>query len=153
MSLPDNGWLSEGSETGGTPFEGLLPVPYSGRYYEGADGTLLGTTEIDFSQISIIFELSFILERFGYGRSPGTTEFARMLQIDLVQAEVFGVILLDSFTPPAIANEFFEFPAYTQLACVGGEEASVPMYGTCQSGATVESNTLEGSPTMFTEMS
>lgn len=153
MSLPAQGWLPENLNTGGNPFEGPLPVEYKGTYYEGADGVMLGATELDFVQVSIIFERSFIRERFGYGLSPGTSDFARMLTIDLVQAEVFGVLLLDSFTPPAIANEFFEFPAYTQAACVGGLEGSVPIYGLCAAGTPVMATEQVGAPTVFTEES
>lgn len=115
--LPVQGWLAEQNNTNIDPVEGPLPVEYSGRYYEGGDGVIVGSTELDFRQVSAIFVLSFIRERFGYGRSQASSHWVRILNIDLVQQNAFGVILLDSFTPPAVANEFFEFLAYTQDAC------------------------------------
>lgn len=153
MSLPSGGWLPENLLTGGVPFDGPLPVEYSGHYSEGGDGTILGATEIDFVQAAVIFEQSFIRERFGYGLSPGTSDFARVLTIDLVQAEVFGVLLLDSFTPPAISNEFFEFPAYQQAACVGGISAAVPIFGLCASGTPTVATEVLGTSPVFTEQS
>lgn len=147
------GWIPENLLTGGIPFEGPLPVQYSGRYSEGGDGIILGSTEIDFIDISVIFEQSFIVERFGYGFSPPSSEYARILTIDLVQAEVFGVLLLDGFTPPAIANEFFEFRADTQDACVGGLTGSVPIYGVCQVGSAAAFSDLGISTPTFTEQS
>lgn len=153
MSLPTNGWLDESVNTGGIPFEGPLPEEYTGQYFEGGDGVLLGQTEIDFLQIAIIFELSFIRERFGYSMSPGTSEFARTLTIQLVQAEVFGVLLIDSFTPPNIANEFFEFAAYVQAACDGGLSGSTPLFGPCKTGEDVVAEELVGAATSYSEES
>jgi hypothetical protein len=151
--LPALGWLPENLNTGGIPFEGPLPVEYVGTYSDGGDGTLIGATELDFLQVAVIFESSFIRERFGYSANPMTGDYERMLLLELVQDEVFGVLLLDSFTPPAIAAEFFEFPAYTQDACVGGITATTPIYGTCASGTTVPATDIEGVPTTFTEES
>lgn len=151
MSIP--GWLPENLNTGGTPFEGPLPVEYKGRYYEGGDGVILGSTEIDFVDIDVIFEQSFIVERFGYGISPPSQEYARILTIDLVQAQVFGVLLLDGFTPPAIANEFFEFQLPPQLACDGGLTGSTPLFGVCQTGTPVTAAEVLGASTVFTEQS
>lgn len=151
--LSGQGWLTENLLTGGAPFAEPLPEDYVGLYWEGGDGTILGATELDFSQINVLFEQSFIRERFGYGIEPGTGDYTRVLTIELVQANVFGVLLLDSFTPPAIANEFFEFAAYTQLACVDGITASTPIYGSCQSGEEVDVTEVEGSTVSFSEVS
>lgn len=148
-----SGWLPENLITGGNPFDGPLPVEYSGRYTEGGTGEMIGSTELSFKRLGVIFEASFIRERFGYGTDPNSSEFVRVLSIDLVQDGVFGVLLLDNFEPPAIAAEFFEFDAYTQLACVGGEEASVPLYGPCKTGEPVEALELVGSAPMYTEES
>ena len=151
--LPALGWLLESLNTGGTPFEGPLPVEYVGTYYEGGNGILIGATELDFTQIAVIFESSFIRERFGYAASPLSGDYERMLRIELVQAEVFGVLLLDSFTPPAIAAEFFEFPAYQQAACVGGVTGTPPIYGVCKTGTVVASADVIGTAPIFTERS
>lgn len=153
MSLSGQGWLPENLNTGGIPYEGPLPVEYVGTYTEGGDGTFIGTTELDFRQVAVIFESSFIRERFGYSAAPGTGDYEPMLSIELVQDGVFGVLLLDSFTPPAIAAEFFEFPAYTQDACVGGITATTPLYGTCASGVVVPTTDVEGTVPIFTEES
>jgi hypothetical protein len=153
MTLSALGWLPEGMNTGGIPFEGPLPVEYIGVYHEGGDGTFIGVTELDFRQIAVIFESSFIRERFGYSASPINGDYEPMLRIELVQDGVFGVLLLDSFTPPAIAAEFFEFPAYVQDACVGGITATTPIYGSCASGTVVAATDIEGTVPIFTEES
>lgn len=153
MSLSGQGWLPENLLTGGIPFEGPLPVEYIGVYYEGGDGTLIGATELDFQQVAVIFEASFIRERFGYSAAPGTGDYESMLRIELVQAGVFGVLLLDSFTPPAIADEFFEFGAYTQDACVGGTTGTTPLYGPSKSGTAVVATDISGAIPIFTEES
>jgi hypothetical protein len=131
--LPSNGWLDQSQITGGIPYEGPLPEEHVGTYYEGGDGVMLGSTELDFRQANIIFELSFIRERFGFAWDEDHTDLTTMLSIQMVQDAVFGVLLLDSFTPPLIGAEFFEFIAYQQLACQGllGEE--VP-FGACPEG-------------------
>lgn len=118
--LPANGWLADANVTGGLPFDGPLPEEFSGLYTEGGDGVVLGATELDFKQSHIIFELSFIRERFGFGKSlvVGAKDYVRILSIELVQDSVFGVLMIDSFTPPAIANEFFEFDYFKQKACI-----------------------------------
>lgn len=153
MSLPAQGWLPEILNTNGIPLEGLLPEEYIGVYSEGGDGILLGVTELDFLQVAVIFDASFIREHFGYSRSPITGGFEGTLGIELVQSQVFGVLLLDSFTPPRVAEEFFEFPAYTQDACVGGIQATTPMFGLCASGIPIDTVDIEGIVPIFTEES
>lgn len=124
-------WLPESDNTGGIPFEGRLPVPYDGIYTEGGNGTLMGTTELDFQQVALIFIQSFLVETFGYG--PHEASYERTLRIILRQPEVFGVLLLDSFTPPAVAGEFFEFPADIQDACQGDVLVGIdPTFGACE---------------------
>jgi len=153
MSLPAQGWLPTILNTNGIPFEGPLPEEYIGVYSEGGDGILLGTTELDFLQVAVIFDTSFIREHFGYSRSPITGGFEGTLRIELVQPEVFGVLLLDSFTPPRVAEEFFEFTAYTQDACVGGVLATTPMYGLCAIGTPIDTSDVESATPIFTEAS
>jgi len=101
-------------------------MEYTGLYYEGGNGEILGSTEVDFRQIAAIFTVSFLRERFGYGRSLYSDAYVRILNILLVQQQVFGVILVDSFTPPGIGNEFFEFAPYTQDACCDDCPGSEP---------------------------
>lgn len=149
MTLPTQGWLSESANTGGIPFDGPLPVEFIGVYYEGGNGVFIGTTELDFLQISVIFESSFIRERFGYSQSVISSGYERMLRIELVQHGVFGVLLLDSFTPPGIAAEFFEFGAFTQVACVGGLTGAVPIYGLCAVGTPVVAADINGTVPIF----
>jgi len=117
--IPSTGWLPQGSNTNSPPEGRLLPEEFVARYTEGGDGIILGSTEVDFKQVRLLFVTSFIRERFGYGRSAFSGAFVRILNIDLVQPNVFGVLLLDSFTPPGLADEFFEFIPYTQGACIG----------------------------------
>lgn len=126
-------WLPESENTGGIPFEGRLPEPYEGTYTEGGNGQLMGTTELDFQQVSLLFIQSFIEETFGYG--PQAASYERTLRIILRQPEVFGVLLLDSFTPPAVAGEFFEFPPDIQDACTGSVLQGVaPVLSACETG-------------------
>lgn len=124
-------WLSESDNTNLDPPPEMLPIEYVGTYYEGGDGVIVGSSEVDFRQIAAIFTVSFLRERFGYGRSLFSAAWVRILNINLVQQQVFGVILVDSFTPPAIGNEFFEFLAYTQAACVGVPDSTDPVFSGC----------------------
>ena len=146
-------WLSESNNTNLDPPGEFLPVEYIGTYYEGGDGVIVGGVELDFTQIAAIFVVSFIRERFGYGASLYSRAWVRILNIALVQQQVFGVIIVDSFTPPAVANEFFEFPAYTQLACVAGDEGSDEPFGSCMLGEFVPAygDTEAPSTPAFTE--
>lgn len=115
--IPSTGWLPAGSNSNGLPLEGVLPVPMTGTYSEG--GTFFGgTTEVDFLQIAALITLSSVAGRFGYTVGQLGVPPARMFQATLTQPKVFGVAILDSFTPPEISQEFFEFNAYTQLACL-----------------------------------
>lgn len=125
-------WLAESNNTNLDPPPEFLPEEYTGLYYEGGNGVIIGASEVDFRQIAAIFTISFIRERFGYGHSLYSDAYVRILNILLVQQQVFGVILVDSFTPPGIGNEFFEFEAYTQDACVGVPDSTVPVFSTCQ---------------------
>lgn len=117
--IPATGWLPQDRNQLANPSGKTLPEPFVGRYFEGGDGVILGATELDFREVTLLFVKSFIRERFGYGRSSFSDAFVAILNIDLTQNDVFGVILVDSFNPPALAAEFFEFPAYTQGACEG----------------------------------
>lgn len=129
--LPSGGWLADANITGGIPFEGVLPEEYLGVYSEGGNGVIIGSTELDFEQIHLIFELSFLRERFGYGESADSTDLTTIFTIEMVQAAVFGVLLLDSFTPPRIAAEFFEFVGPLNVACVNGLVGEEVAFGPC----------------------
>lgn len=130
-------WLPESDNTGGIPYPGRLPVSFDGVYTEGGNGTLMGQTELDFQQVSLIFIQSFIQETFGYG--PHEANYERTLRIILRQQEVFGVLLLDSFTPPAVAGEFFEFPADIQDACQGDTFVGIaPTLSACETGSATD---------------
>lgn len=114
--IPSTGWLPVDSNSNGLPLEGDLPVSMVGTYSEG--GTVFGgTTEVDFTQIAALITLSSIAGKFGYTIGQLGIPPARMFQAILTQPKIFGVLILDSFTPPEVAQEFFEFNAYTQLAC------------------------------------
>lgn len=129
--IPATGWLPHANNQNALPAGGRLPKEFAAHYFEGGDGVILGATELDFSQVSILFVTSFVRERFGYGRAVPGPDLTTILTVDLVQPDVFGVLLLDSFTPPAIAEEFFEFDAYTQLACLGGIPGTPGEFGAC----------------------
>lgn len=150
--LPSTGWLSEAANTGGNPIDGPLPVEYAVQYTDGGTGVVLGATDLPLSQVAALFELSFLRETFGYGTNPVVVgQYCRVLAIELVQAQVFGVLLLDSFTPPAISNEFFEFDAYMQTACDGGDEGAVPIYGLCAAGTDVPFDDTESTTPVYVE--
>jgi hypothetical protein len=135
--IPASGWLPQANNTNSPPSGHLLPIEFVAHYFEGGDGVILGATELDFRQIELLFVTSFIRERFGFGRSSFSDSLVRMFTIDMVQPDIFGVLLLDSFTPPAVGEEFFEFPAYTQLACVGCEDGAAVSFGACALGTAV----------------
>jgi hypothetical protein len=149
--IPATGWLTHENNQGALPAGGLLPKEFVGHYFEGGDGVIIGATELDFLQVAVLFVTSFIRERFGYGKSATSENFVPILTIDLVQPEVFGVLLLDSFTPPAIAAEFFEFPAYTQGACMGGVPGTPGEFGTCLVSTPVDVVEAEPVTPAFTE--
>jgi len=139
--LPDTGWLPGDVDVGGIPLNSPLPTPFIGTYYEGGDGVVIGETELDFEQVSAFFEQSFIDAHFGYGHA-GDGSYLRVFYILIVQPQAFGVMLLDSFTPPPLANELFEFDSYTQLACVQGLSGAVVIFGRCKTGTPTEFNSI-----------
>lgn len=146
--IPSTGWLDAGLNTNGIPVEGILPIPMTGTYSEG--GVFFGgTTEVDFLQIAALITLSSVAGKFGYTIGAKDVPPARMFQAILTQPKVFGMCILDSFTPPEVSQEFFEFNAYTQLACMVDPLVGVSV-GFSDSPPATDAAFSEGSPTVPT---
>jgi hypothetical protein len=111
--IPSGGWESESRNTNGPVFASDLPIPHDCIYTEGGDGTIQKESALGFLQSSIEFIESVVLPAFGSGLAN-----ARTMRITLRQPRVFGVLLLDSFTPPLVGYEFFDVVPFTQDVCL-----------------------------------
>lgn len=145
MSLPPSGWLPGDVLTEITTPVIPLPTPFVGSYTEGGIA------------VAAIVPLAFpelLVEEIGANHEAWagySIHGERTLTIQLIRDEVFGTILVDMFTPPVISTMFFEFDAYTQLACVDGLDSSVPLVGAAQSGSPIDPLEQLGTPTTYTE--
>lgn len=110
--IPDGGWEPESNNTGGAVFASLLPIPFDAVYTEGGDGTIKQISTLPFQQVSAETIGSVVLPVFGSGPSGDRT-----MRITLRQPKVFGVMLLDSFTPSLVGYEFFDVDPYVQDVC------------------------------------
>lgn len=145
MSLPSSGWLPPDVLTEITTPVIPLPTPFVGSYTEGG-ASLAAIVPQAFKEL-VVHEIGANhLAQAGY-----SAQRERTLVIQLIRDEVFGAILVDLFTPPVLSTMFFEFDAYTQLACVNGLVASVPLFGSSQSGTPVDAVEVLGTPTTYTE--
>lgn len=133
MALPSTGWLPLGAIESIEVLDLELPLPYIGNYKEGValpNEPIVGTTTLSFEQIAVIdvlAECSIILGHNLLG--------AAAFEVSLIRRGVYGFLLVDSFTPPLITQEFFEFNAYTQLSCVGSSfTGTSPTYSGCTEG-------------------
>ena len=137
MALPSTGWLDIG-QTGSLEVLDLeLPVDYVGTYREGVtlyQEVIIPTTNLEFTQLSQLATLADSTIVIGH-----TLTGARAFEISLIRRGVYGFLLIDSFTPPLITQEFFEFDADTQLSCVGSSFIGTPpTYSTCARGNDTE---------------
>lgn len=144
MSLPPSGWLPADILTEITTPTIPLPTPFTGNYSEGGSSvdTVAPEEWKEFSAIEIGAHDSFSA---GFDSNHAST-----LVVVLSRDEVFGAILVDSFNPPVLSM-FFEFDAYTQLACVDGLVATVPLFGSPQEGEVTDPVEIVGTPTVYTE--
>jgi hypothetical protein len=130
MPLPSTGWLAIGSTGALEVLDLELPVPYIGTYKEGvsfANDPITKATDLSFDQLSIIDVLASCSIILGY-----SVIGARAFEVSLTRNGVYGFLLVDSFTPPLVTQEFFEFNAYTQLSCVGSTFfGTAPLYSAC----------------------
>lgn len=133
MALPSTGWLPIGSTGSIEVLELVLPTPYVGTYKEGvslSNEPIVQTSNLTFEQIALIDVLSICSIVLGQNLLG-----ARAFEVSLTRQGVYGFLLLDSFTPPLITQEFFEFNAYTQLSCVGSSfTGTPPTYSGCTEG-------------------
>ncbi len=133
MPLPSTGWLPLGKSGTGEVLDLVLPTPYIGTYKEGVslpNEPIVQTSNLTFEQVALIdvfAECSIILGHNLLG--------AAAFEVSLIRRGVYGFLLVDSFTPPLITQEFFEFNAYTQLSCVGSSfTGTPPAYSGCTEG-------------------
>lgn len=145
MSLPPSGWLPGNVSTEITTPVIPLPTPFVGSYVEGGSSieTLVARPFLEFLLIEIG---GLATTAAGYSE-----DLERTLVITLIRNEVFGTMLLDMFTPPKLSSMFYDFDAYTQLACVNGLTASVPLFGGAQSGADTAYADEVGTPTEYAD--
>lgn len=136
MAIPSTGWLDIGTTGSLEVLELDLPIPYVGIYKEGValpNDPVIQATNLSFEQISAIAVLAAASIIVGHFFS------LRAFEVSLTRTGVYGFILLDSFTPPLITQEFFEFNAYTQLSCVGSSfTGTPPAYSGCAEGDDTE---------------
>lgn len=122
--LPASGWLDEPQLK--RPIDALLPVPYALEYWEGGLGPIEIISPQPFPLFDDLFVASFINRRVGYVINPVPL---RLLRLEFVQINVFGVLLLDAFTPPNITPEIIDFNYSPWQACTTpaqiGTDASI----------------------------
>lgn len=122
-----------------------LPVPLVGSYVEG--GPSIETLVPKPFKESLVLEIGANHALMaGYSHQN-----ERTFEVQLIRDEVFGAVLIDYVTPPVLSTMFFEFDAYTQLACVDGLPSSVPLFGTAKSGADTAYTEEVGTATEYSE--
>ncbi len=145
--IPAGGWEPESANTGGAVFASDLPIPFDGLYTEGGDGTISKPSTLPFSQTLVESIESIVLPLFGAGPSGDRT-----MQITLRQPRVFGVLLLDSFTPSIVGYEFFDVDPFVQDVCTAPAfQGFTPTLSGCAVGITEEQTKVNGSATTFTD--
>lgn len=145
MSLPPSGWLPGDVLTEITTPVIPLPTPFVGSYIEGGSSiqTIVAKPFKEDKTIEIGANHLLIA---GYSHLR-----ERTFEVQLIRDEVFGAVLVDYVTPPVLSTMFFEFDAYTQLACVDGLTSSVPLFGAAKAGADTAYTDEVGTPTEYTE--
>lgn len=147
--IPTGGFLPEAKNNGGAISASELPIPFDGVYTEGGDGTIGKASTLGFSQAGILFTGSIVDELFGTGLHNDKT-----MRITLRQPKVFGVLLLDSFTPPLVGYEFFDVDAYVQDVCLApAYTVEDPAYAGCLVGETKGQTKVDGENVSFTVIS
>lgn len=135
--LPSTGWLTVGTTGSPEVLDLELPTPYTGNYKEGVglpNEPIIQASNLTFDQVAFIAVLAQCSIALGHNLFN-----ARALEVSLTRQGVYGFLLLDSFTPPLITQEFFEFNAYTQLSCVGSSfTGTPPAYSGCAEGDDTE---------------
>ncbi len=108
-------WLTTPSYA--PPFQ--KPLPPNGQfvdvYSEGGDGTIEFIVDSEMDQatgLAIGGSLGYLL---GFG--PVSADYARTLMVFFVQTQVYAFLILDSFTPPALNNEFPDVPPDIHESC------------------------------------
>lgn len=143
--IPDGGWEPESNNTGGAVFASELPIPFDGLYTEGGDGTITKLSTLPFQQVLIESIESVVLPLFGAGSSGDRT-----MRVTLRQSRVFGVLLLDSFTPSVVGYEFFEVDPFTQDVCTAPAFIGFsPVMSGCAVGVTEEQTKILGTDETF----
>jgi len=143
--LPEAGWLPADSNTNSPAIDALLPENYTLDYWEGSTGPLYIETPVGFPVFEERFVESFLTKHVGF-----TQDFERTLNIKFNQLNVFGVLLLDAFEPPAISIELFDFVYAPLFACDANPVIGTPTdfsqlpeppessFGSCEIGGATE---------------
>ena len=116
--LPAAGWLTEPQNQ--PAIDALLPAPHSLEYREGSLDPLTIESPVTFPVYEERFVESYTTKQVGFD-----ADLARLLSIHFNQLNVFGVLLLDAFEPPAISIELFDFNYGPLFSC-----AANPVVGT-----------------------
>lgn len=133
--LPPNEWLPDEINQLQPPIDAPVPGGLVLEYWEGADGQIDVPSNQTFRVFEDLFVASFITRRIGYSGS-----LDRVLHMTFNQLNVFGVLLLDAFRPPEIAQELFD---YVPAPVEGGD---LPVVG----GGNVTHTPVEGSASTYT---